>query len=164
MSISYSVISIGYYAFAGCDNLTSVIIPNCVESIADYAFYDCRDLTSVVISNSVTNIGDSAFAGCIGLTFVISLIEEPFTINKRTFYRITNDATLYIPKNTKKTYETAGWAEYFNRIVEFDAVGINEIKPDRAAVSNAIYSLNGACVEHPAKGIYVKKGKKLLFR
>ena len=64
----YSVTTIGNYAFSGCKNLTSVVIPNSVTTIGDYAFSGCSSLTSVVIPNSVTTIGSSAFFGCNKLT------------------------------------------------------------------------------------------------
>ena len=66
---TYSVTSIGDYAFYQCD-VKSVEIPNSVTSIGSYAFYICTGLTSIVIGNSVTSIGGSAFSGCTGLTSV----------------------------------------------------------------------------------------------
>ena len=67
---TYSVTSIGDYAFRGCSGLTSVTIGNRVTSIGEEAFYGCTGLTSVTIGNSVTSIGEEAFRGCSGLTSV----------------------------------------------------------------------------------------------
>ncbi len=68
--ITYSVTSIGDYAFQYCSDLTSVTIPNSVTSIGSYAFLDCSGLTSVTIPNSVTSIGTRVFKGCDCLTSV----------------------------------------------------------------------------------------------
>ena len=64
---TYSVTSIGKYAFGECFSLTSITIPNSVTEIGDAAFAHCSRLTSVTIPNSVTSIGTSAFGGCSGL-------------------------------------------------------------------------------------------------
>ena len=66
--ITYSVTSIGNYAFLGCTSMTSVTIPESVDSIGSYAFRSCSGLTSVTIPNSVTSIGKHAFYECSGLT------------------------------------------------------------------------------------------------
>ena len=50
-SKTYSVTSIGRYAFRNCRSITSVTIPNSVTSIGDWAFENCRNLTSVHISD-----------------------------------------------------------------------------------------------------------------
>ena len=68
VTIPNSVTSIGEYAFSYCSSLTSLTIPNSVTSIGEFAFYYCSGLTSVTIPNSVTSIGSGAFRGCSGLT------------------------------------------------------------------------------------------------
>ena len=61
---------IGASAFSGCDGLTSVTIPDSVESIGDSAFCGCFGLTSVSIGNGVKSIIASAFSGLTNLTSV----------------------------------------------------------------------------------------------
>ena len=69
-TIPDSVTSIGSYAFARCDSLTSIVIPDSVTVIGDRAFAWCDSLTSIVIPDSVTSIGDWAFDDCTSLTDV----------------------------------------------------------------------------------------------
>ena len=68
--ITYSVTSIGHRAFADCEGLTSIEIPNSVISIGDMAFSWCDDLISIEIPNSVISVGDNAFSGCSNLTSI----------------------------------------------------------------------------------------------
>ena len=58
------VTRIGNYAFAWCDNLTSMTIPDGVTSIGLYAFDCCTRLTSVTIPDSVKSIEAFAFNYC----------------------------------------------------------------------------------------------------
>ena len=96
---TYSVTSIGKYAFCGCTGLTSVTIPNSVTSIGNYAFYNCSGLTSVTIPNSVTSIGDYAFSHCTGLTSV-TISNSVTTIGEFAFYS-TGLTSFHIPKSVK---------------------------------------------------------------
>ena len=66
--------SIGNQAFAGCDNLNSIVLPETLTSIGGNAFSTSgpdvsSGLTSITIPNMVTSIGDGAFAG-LGLNSI----------------------------------------------------------------------------------------------
>ena len=58
-----SIVSIGEYAFAECDNLTKVVFKG-GESIGLSAFRDCKALLNVTLPKTLTLIDDSAFEGC----------------------------------------------------------------------------------------------------
>ena len=85
IEIPNSVTSIGNNAFRGCTGLTSINIPNSVTSIGYNAFYGCTGLTSINIPNSVTSIGGSAFSGCTGLTS-IEIPNSVTSIGENAFY------------------------------------------------------------------------------
>ncbi|MBR1792625.1 MAG: leucine-rich repeat domain-containing protein [Bacteroidales bacterium] len=75
---TYTVVSIGEYAFYGCSELSSVIIPSTISIIEERAFYNNNNLTSISIPLSVATIGDFVFGGCRSLTTV----DIPNTIQK----------------------------------------------------------------------------------
>ncbi|MBQ9116411.1 MAG: leucine-rich repeat protein [Clostridia bacterium] len=60
--------AIGDQAFAACENVTSVVIPESVRSIGVQAFAQSASITSVTISEGVEDIEKGAFSGCTGLT------------------------------------------------------------------------------------------------
>ena len=94
--ITYSVTSIGEYAFEGCTDLTSVTIPTSVKTLGEYAFYGCTGLTSVTIPNSVTSLGRKVFQGCTGLTSV-KISNQLATISEDAFCDCTGLTSVTIP-------------------------------------------------------------------
>ena len=103
---SYSVTSIGEYAFLGCDGLTSVTIPNSVTSIGEDAFCNCIGLTSVTIPNSVTSIGEYAFGNCSGLTSV-TIGNSVTSIGDIAFYGCSGLTSVTIPNSVTSIGEYA---------------------------------------------------------
>ncbi len=76
-----SAIKIGDYAFHGCSDLESIIIPDCIISIGNEAFSYCTELTNVTIGSEVTIIGEFAFYRCTELTIItidsgVSIIDQ----------------------------------------------------------------------------------------
>ena len=124
IEIPNSVTSIGDWAFSGCSGLTSIEIPNSVTSIGTWAFCDCSGLTSIEISNSVTSIGTRAFRNCSGLTSVTCLAESVPTINSNAFDKSPiSSATLYVPVGSKAAYEAADVWKDFKKIIEINDYG-----------------------------------------
>lgn len=66
ISLPACVLSIGDWAFDGQTSLSSIVIPEGLQSIGYSAFGSCG-LTTVTIPSSVTNLGNRAFAGCQSL-------------------------------------------------------------------------------------------------
>ena len=95
---TYSVTSIGNYAFYCCDGLTSITIGNSVNSIGHGAFTGCTGLTSVSIPNSVTTIGNSAFSNCSGLTS-IDIPNSVTIIKGSAFENCTSLTSVTIPNS-----------------------------------------------------------------
>ncbi len=57
-------------AFADCEKITAVTVPEGVISIGKKAFYNCDSVSGVTIPDSVKYIGDGAFQGCESLTAI----------------------------------------------------------------------------------------------
>ena len=75
---TYSVTSIGVFAFSDCTGLTSVTIPNSVTSIGVFAFSGCTGLTSITIPNSVTSIGNEAFNNVFNIVYSGTATGSPW--------------------------------------------------------------------------------------
>ena len=95
---TYSVTTIGSYAFYLCDGLTSVTIPTSVTTISYSAFSLCTSLTSVTIPSTVTSIYSSTFAGCSRLTNV-SIPNTVTNIGNYAFQECTSLTSMRIPNS-----------------------------------------------------------------
>ena len=96
-------------AFNNCKSLTSITIPDSVESIGANAFQGCSALTSITIGGGVTNIDKNAFDGCTSLKAVYitniaswcgisfeSVVSNPLHYAKRLYLnnRIVEEITI----------------------------------------------------------------------
>ena len=113
--IPNTVISIGNYAFVGCNGAASMNIPNSVTSIGEGAFGLCYGLTSVTIGNSVTSIGSNAFAGCGNLVSLTVLAVTPPVLGSSTFNNVNLSIPVYVPCGSLEAYQaTEGWNAFTN--------------------------------------------------
>ena len=115
IAIPNSITSIGDYAFAGCNSLTSITIPNSVTSIGDRAFYACFSLTSITIPNGVVSIGDNAFSACFSLTSLTCEASTPPTLGANVFPHIS---TIAVPCGAIEDYVASDWVTYAVALVD----------------------------------------------
>lgn len=63
-------------AFLACNNLTSIDIPDGIQSIGKNAFNGCNAIEEISIPKSITSIGSKAFYGCTGRATINCRIED----------------------------------------------------------------------------------------
>lgn len=61
------------YAFSGCSNIKSLILPDSLATLGSNAFYGCSSLQTIDIPNSATftSIGASTFSGCTSIQEIL---------------------------------------------------------------------------------------------
>lgn len=69
---TYSITSIGEYAFGHALGITKISLPNSISTIGCSAFEQCSGLLSIVIPSSapISSIGATAFSGCTSLSSI----------------------------------------------------------------------------------------------
>ena len=157
LTIPSSVTEIGRYAFYGCSGLINLTIPSGVTEIGSEAFEGCSGLTSLTIPSSVTSIGDWAFEGCSGLTSIYVYTKNLPELGFNVFFGCNaKNCTVYVPKGTIDDYKLSKFG-YFEKIVEFDASGIDKVTTSTNAKEVSRYSANGQRLSAPAKGLNIVK-------
>ena len=88
---------VGAYAFAYCNNLTSLDLPSTTNKIGGYAFSDCSGLNSLTLPSMVSEIGEYAFSDCLGLNS-LALPSTVREIGKYAFKGCYNMQNFTVPK------------------------------------------------------------------
>ena len=66
------------------------------------------------------------------------------------------NCTVYVPKGTYDVYKSSEFG-YFEKIVEFDAAGIDKVTTSTNVKEVSRYSANGKRLSAPAKGLNIVK-------
>lgn len=91
-----TVEKIGEGAFARCQQLTVIHLPEGLTALSAYLFSDCRKLLPFCLPKNITEIGDYAFQNCRTLT-TITLPEGLKYIGNYAFYNCRGLKELILP-------------------------------------------------------------------
>ncbi len=127
-----SVTSIGGGAFADCNALTSITIPDSITSIGNYAFDGCESMTNVIIPDGVTSIGYSAFSHCNALTS-ITIPAGVTHIEPFVFSGCENLKSIAISKNVTSIDSTS-----FYMCDSLESISVDKL--------NSVYHAEGNCL------------------
>ncbi len=94
---SYRVTAVGDNAFDGCNNLTSVTLPNGLVSIGKYAF-ESTGMKEVTFPATLKTIGEYAFCYCGQIRAVI-LPEGLESIGRNAFFNMQNLQKVLLPSS-----------------------------------------------------------------
>ena len=157
LTLPSSVTEIGEHAFLNCRGLTNFTIPSGVTKIGGAAFFSCYGLISLTIPSSVTAIGSEAFNACSELTSIYAYMEKlPETGSNLFLGCDAKNCTVYVPKGTGDAYFWSSFG-YFDKIVEFDAAGIDKVTTSTDVEEVSRYYLNGQRLVGPTKGLNIVK-------
>ena len=91
-----------------------------MKKLGESAFLGCENLTTITIPESVTSIGSEAFRGCTGLTAVTINCVLPPNIERNTFAENKSGRKFYVPADAVETYKLADvWSTYASAIVGY---------------------------------------------
>ena len=107
ISLPESLETIGNNAFEGCWKLKSATIPNSVTTLGNLAFYSDPELASVSIGTGIKTIGDYAFMHCTKLTSVE--LPDGLEVIGDTAFNYCAFESIEIP-NTVKTIKSNAFA------------------------------------------------------
>lgn len=147
-----TVTAISLYAFAECESIKSIVIPDSVETIGHYAFSDCTALSSVKIGKGVKSIGNNVFSNCTSLEKIeVSSDNASYTSDETgvlynkaktelLVYPASNSATIYTVAENVKTVADSTFAASKNvkTIVMGDnvtTIGMNAFSGSRSLES-----------------------------
>lgn len=104
--------------FRSCRYLTDTLtIPASVTRIKDDAFAGCENLSAIILPEKLEMIHCNALWGCWSLDYIQCNAKEPPLIDGGSFYGLTglekNNFTLVVPEGSVDAYRNApGWKEF----------------------------------------------------
>lgn len=92
-----------------------------ITQIGDWAFYDCDSLTSITIPDTVNSIGNRAFSNCNDLSRVYCMATTPPKLGINAFDENHSRFIIYVPSESVELYKSApNWNNYAKMIIGYD--------------------------------------------
>lgn len=129
----YTLVSIGENGFIGCRGLTSVMIPESVESLGYDAFSYCTSLESVSLPSTLKTVDGGAFSYCPLLSTIN--IPESLTVISDGLFAGSGLTSIFIPATVSEIGENAFWQ--CNHLTE---INVSEDNPVYASVDGVLYN------------------------
>lgn len=144
-----NVTSIGNGAFAGCNDFTSITIPDSVTDIGESAFADCGALQTIDMGNGVKNIGSSAFYRCSAIENIVIPVSVT-SIGNRAFYFCGALKTVSIPESVTSIGDMA-----FSACASLESFAVDS--------KNSVYASNGNVIweKETGKLIFARKNAEI---
>lgn len=103
----YAVTSVWENAFAYCDSLSEVILPESITVLDDGSFVGCKRLKSVVLPDKLTKIGNAAFYGCSSIE-TLTISDNVKTLGDNAFNGCSSLKNLKIKSKTPPEIKGSG--------------------------------------------------------
>ena len=100
ITIPDTVTEMGSGVFEACRNLKKVVLSNALTVVPSYAFENCENLESIYMPDSVTEIGEYAFYQCAALEKV-AFSESLTTIGEMAFGECSKISSIRLPNSVK---------------------------------------------------------------
>lgn len=107
LKINEGITEIGMSAFANCESLTKVTLPNSLRVIRADAFFNCNSLVSIKIPQGVTTIEGQVFWRCYSLLDV-SISSTVNYIGNQAFDECENLNNIFVHENNTKFISVDG--------------------------------------------------------
>ncbi len=138
------------FAFAQCDKLKEVTLPDSLTSFGMQTFWGCKNLEKVTLPSKLKNVYEAAFAQCTSLKSV-TIPDGCETIGNLVFSGCTALSEVNIPASVQNFYEPAfsGTPWLAAQQAKNPLVSVNEILIDASAASGEVTVPDGVKVINP---------------
>ena len=154
LSIGNNIKLIGEIAFQGCSGITNLYLGENVKEIGKYAFQVCKNIHELFIPNSVEVIDDGAFMMCTGID-TISIGNNVKLIGRSAFDMCTSLRNVTIPNSVYVIGDNVFWknTSLINLIIGENVASIGESAFSNCTSLQNIIALKSTAVDLPYSAI-----------